>query len=76
MELRTPEIDRVLDALSPALAAELERVKAEIRDMLEADFKRRLEHAVGEAELAGHPLAVRKRPNLDAIARPPQKLNW
>jgi hypothetical protein len=69
MELRTPEIDRVLDALSPALAAELDRVKAEIRDMLEADFKKRLEHAVGQAELAGHQSAKADIEEIVAKAR-------
>ena len=54
MKFSTSETDRVLDALSPALAAEIERIKAEVLNTLEADFAKRLEKALAEAALAAH----------------------
>jgi hypothetical protein len=50
MELRTEAVDRVLEALSPALTAELERVVEENRQSLEADFQSRLQIAIRDAE--------------------------
>src|SRR5579862_5481915 len=50
MELKTQALDRVLEALSPALAAELDRVVAETRQALEQDFQKRLQTAVQIAE--------------------------
>src|SRR2546430_7856277 len=50
MELKTQALDRVLEALSPALAAELDRVVAETRQTLEQEFQKRLQTAVREAE--------------------------
>src|SRR5579884_3588901 len=50
MELKTQALDRVLEALSPALAAELDRVVAETRESLEQEFKKRLQTAVEIAE--------------------------
>jgi hypothetical protein len=50
MELRTEAVDRVLDALSPALTAELERVVEENRQALEVEFQSRLHTAVRDAE--------------------------
>jgi hypothetical protein len=50
MELKTQALDRVLEALSPALAAELDRVVAETRESLEQEFHKRLQSAVRDAE--------------------------
>jgi hypothetical protein len=50
MELKTQALDRVLEALSPALAAELDRVVKETREALEEDFQKRLHGAVRDAE--------------------------
>src|SRR5437867_1827500 len=50
MELKTHGLDRVLEALSPVLAGELDRIITETRQALEEDFQRRLESAVREAE--------------------------
>jgi hypothetical protein len=52
MELKTQALDRVLEALSPALAAELDRVVDETRQALEQEFQKRLQTAVREAETA------------------------
>jgi hypothetical protein len=52
MELKTQALDRVLEALSPALAAELDRVVNETREALEQEFQKRLQAAVREAETA------------------------
>src|SRR5207253_11332880 len=52
MELKTQALDRVLEALSPALAAELDRVVAETRQTLEQEFQKRLQAAVRDAETA------------------------
>src|SRR4051812_33135970 len=52
MELKTKAVDRVLEALSPALAAELDRVVEEAREVLEKEFETRLKTAVHEAETA------------------------
>ncbi len=52
MELRTQALDRVLEALSPALAVEIDRVVSETRQVLEAEFQKRLQAAVREAESA------------------------
>jgi len=50
MELKTHELERVLEALSPTLAAELDRIVTETRQALEQDFQKRLQAAVREAE--------------------------
>jgi hypothetical protein len=50
MELKTQALDRLLEALSPALSAELERVALETRESLEQEFNQRLQSAVREAE--------------------------
>jgi hypothetical protein len=50
MELRTETVDRVLEALSPALAAELARVINETRQTIEAEFVKRSHDAALEAE--------------------------
>jgi len=53
MELKTHELERVLEALSPTLAAELDRIVTETRQALEQDFQKRLQAAVREAESFG-----------------------
>jgi hypothetical protein len=50
MELKTQALDRVLEALSPALATELDRVVNETRETLEQEFQKRVQGAVREAE--------------------------
>jgi hypothetical protein len=57
MELKTQALDRVLEALSPALAAELDRVVNETRQSLEQEFQKHLQAAVREAETAGQKAA-------------------
>jgi len=57
MELKTQALDRVLEALSPALTAELDRVVQETRDALEQEFQERLQAAVREAEEAARATA-------------------
>ena len=52
MELKSQALDRVLEALSPALAAELDRVVAETRETLEQEFQKRLQQAGRDAENA------------------------
>jgi hypothetical protein len=52
MELRTQALDRILEALSPALVAELDRAVSDTREALEQDFSRRLEAALRDAETA------------------------
>ena len=50
MELKTQALDRLLEALTPALTAELDRVAAETREALEQEFQKRLQSAVRDAE--------------------------
>ena len=50
MELKTQALERVLEALSPMLAEELERVVKETREQLEQEFQKRLHAAVKEAQ--------------------------
>ena len=50
MDVKAQELDRVMEALSPVLAKELERVIQETREALEMDFQVRLQGAVREAE--------------------------
>lgn len=52
MELKTQALDRLLEALSPALAVELDRVVHETRETLEQEFQTRLQAAVRDAENA------------------------
>ena len=61
MELQTEAVGRVLEALSPALAAELERVIEETRQRLEAEFQNRMQTAVREAEEAARITAEGER---------------
>ena len=57
MELRTQAVDKILEALAPALSAELERVLQEARQQQEEEFRKRLESAIREAESAAMRLA-------------------
>jgi hypothetical protein len=52
MELKTQTLDRVLEALAPTLATEIDRVVRETRDALELEFQGRLESALRNAESA------------------------
>ena len=52
MELKTQALDRLLEALSPALTAELDRVVGETRQALEQEFQKRLQTSVRDAETA------------------------
>jgi hypothetical protein len=50
MDVKTQALDRVLEALSSSLAAELDRVVQETRELLEQEFQARLRAAVRDAE--------------------------
>jgi exonuclease VII large subunit len=52
MDLKTQALDRVLEAISPSVAAELDRVAQETRQSLEQEFQSRLETTVRDAENA------------------------
>jgi len=52
MELRTQAVDRLLEAVSPSLTAELQRILEESRQQLEDEFQVRLQTALRDAELA------------------------
>ena len=49
MDVKIQALDRVLEALSPALASELDRVVRETRDAVEQEFQARLDELVREA---------------------------
>ena len=51
MELRTQAVDRMLEAVAPAFAAELDRVLQESRQQMEAEFQTRLQSALRDHEL-------------------------
>ncbi len=51
MELKTHALDRLLEALSPVLSAELERVTQETRESLEQEFNQRIQRAASDAEV-------------------------
>jgi len=52
MAVRTDAVDRLLEALSPTLSAELDRVVAETKEALDAEFQKRLDAAVRDAQAA------------------------
>jgi hypothetical protein len=52
MDVKTHALDRLLEALSPAVSAELDRVAQETRGELEQEFQRKLDSAVRDAEAA------------------------
>ena len=52
MDVKTPALDRLFEALSPALSAELDRVVQETKETMEQEFQYRLQTAAREAESA------------------------
>jgi len=52
MELRAQDVDRLMEALAPSLAAELEKILAESRQRFEDEFEARMQTALRDAELA------------------------
>jgi len=54
MELKTQALDRVLEAISPTLAKELERLAQEAREELEREFQSRLQGVAREAQAIAH----------------------
>jgi hypothetical protein len=57
MSVKTQALDRLLEAIAPALAAELETVIQENRSSLEEEFQGRLQAAVRDAESAAASMA-------------------
>jgi hypothetical protein len=53
MDVKTQAVDRMLEAISPALTSELDRLIQENRDSLEQEFQFRLEAAIRDAETMG-----------------------
>jgi hypothetical protein len=51
MDLRTPAVERLLQALAPSFSAELDRILQETRQQLEGEFQTRLQTALRDAEL-------------------------
>ena len=51
MELRTQAVDRLLEAVAPSLAAELDRVLLEARQQLESEFQSKLQSALRDAPI-------------------------
>jgi hypothetical protein len=54
MELKTHALDRVLEAISPTLAKELERLVQEAREEIEREFQQRLQGVAREAQAIAH----------------------
>jgi len=52
MELKTQALDRLLEALSPAISSEIDRITQETRETLEREFENRMQTAVKDAEAA------------------------
>src|SRR5437867_9594529 len=52
MELKTQALDRVLEAISPSLGAELDRIIEDVHRKLEMEFQERLQATVRETETA------------------------
>ena len=68
MELQTEGVDRVLEALSPTLAAELERVVNETRQTLEAEFEKRIGWLKRSSKIRkSNPNCLKKSTLCDAI---------
>src|SRR5262249_1100582 len=49
MDVKIQALDRVLEALSPVLGSELDRVVRETRDAVEQEFQARLDETIREA---------------------------
>ena len=69
MERRTQAVDKILEALAPALSAELERILPEARQQQEEEFNKRLEASVREAESNAAKLAEAQKEQAVAEAR-------
>jgi hypothetical protein len=69
MELSTQAVDKILEALAPALSAELERVLQEARQQQEEEFRKRLEAAIREAETTAARLAETQKAQAVAETR-------
>ena len=52
MSAKTPALDRLMETIAPALAAELDRIVQETKDAQEQEFQARLQSAVRETEAA------------------------
>jgi hypothetical protein len=73
MELKTHALDRVIEALSPTLAKELERLVQETREELERAFQQRLQGVAREAQAIAHregEAEHRASPNESQLALP------
>src|SRR5213075_3163751 len=51
-KVKTEALDRLIEALSPALVSELDRIVQETREGLEKEFQLRLQNAFHEGETA------------------------
>jgi hypothetical protein len=69
MELTTQAVDKILEALAPALSAELERVLQDVRQQQEEEFRKRLEAATREAENTAARLAETQKAQAIAETR-------
>ena len=70
MDVKTRALDRVLEALSPTLATEIDRVVRETREAFEQEFQSRLQAAVRDAEAAAASAATSARLEIDrAVAQ-------
>jgi len=49
MDVKIQSLDRVIEALSPVLGSELDRVVQEARDAVEQEFQARLDETIREA---------------------------
>src|SRR5262245_40395400 len=54
MELKSHALDRVLEAISPTLAKELERLVQESREEIEREFQQRLQAVARDAQVIAH----------------------
>jgi len=74
MELRVLAVDRLLGAISPALAEELDRILEEFREKLEEEFQEKLQTALRDGELATLHLAEVRLEEAVAEARESTRL--
>ncbi len=73
MELSTQRVDKILEALAPSLAAEIERILQEAGRQQEQEFLKRLEAATNEAKSAVMQLAAAEKEK--AVAELREKLS-
>ena len=69
MELKTQALDRVLEAISPSLGAELDRIIEDVHRKLEMEFQERLQATVRETETAAEAASQAQREQSLAVAR-------